>query len=239
VTGEDDRPEATTQSTQPAAAPAEEHERASIIRGISRVPNWLNYWVPLTSGVIALVVSLITYYNSTQDPEILLILPNQVYASEAAQGGGDLRPDAFYVQPNFVATGNNDRTELVRTMSLQIEPGPEGRPLVLRWSEQGRWDFTEGFQVMKRTYFYSSDAAPFLVSPNQAQQPLSVFSVPGEWVLAPDTTYRLTLTAFRAVASTPLVATADLNVPAATVEAFKTQTQQSIITLPVVPLVTP
>jgi hypothetical protein len=252
-TGETSEPKPATPVTpaeaglQPTAQPVhpgpestrarEKRSAFALFPGIARMPTWLNFWVPLTASMLSLAVAIYSLIISTQDPELLLILPNQVYLSEIEAGGSEFHPSRVYLQPNFVSTGNNDRTELIRTLTLKVEPGPDGGPLTLDWREQGSWDFTEGLQVMIRSYTYSADAAPMLVNPNQAQQPVAVFDVPTDWTLQPDAPYRLTLTADRAVAARPLAGTAEMTVPAELIDAFKTQTQQTILTVPLMPIV--
>ncbi len=78
-----------------------------------------------------------------------------------------------------------------------------------------------------------------LISPSQAQQPLCAFRVPEEWELRPDTDYRLTLTADRAVASQPLRAAVTINVSAEAIDIIKTQTQQTILGVSATPASSP
>lgn len=227
-------------NTPPTEDPSDiDKALSSVGSGLRKLPTSLNFWVPLVSSILALILSLYSLIVSTQEPEVLLILPNRIYLSEAFEDPNIYHPGAVYLQPNLISTGNNSRNELIRDMTLRIEPESGGEPLTLRWREQGAWDFTDVMGEMVRGYSYTADAAPMLINPNQAQQPLSLFPIETNWTLQPDQPYRLTLTANRAVASTPLVARATMAVTAQQIDEMKSQTRQTIMAVPITPLIGP
>jgi hypothetical protein len=198
----------------------------------TNLPNGLAIWVPIVTSIVSLVLAIISIVISTQDPEVVLIMPSQVYFGETEIGGNDFYATEVYLQPNFVGTGNNNRIELIKRMTLRVE-APGESPMTLDWTEQGRWDFQEGqSQVMVRTFVYGADASPLLVSPNNAGQPLCLFRVPPDWVLKPDVLYHLTLTADRSVVSRPLVGVVEAKASAQAIDAIKQQTQQTILAVP-------
>jgi hypothetical protein len=191
--------------------------------GFSQLPGWLNFWVPIVTSLFSFVFALSSLVISTQDPEIVLIMPSRVVVDDADEGADSpFHPSAFYLQPNFVGTGNNGRVELVSQMSLHIEPEGGGPADTLEWSEQGSWTFAEGVNAIQaREYVYAADAAPLLVSPNNAQQPLCVFPNSSSYELRPGVKYVLTLTAERAVAARPIVASVEMMVTKEQIDAYK------------------
>lgn len=186
---------------------------------LARAPNWLNFWVPLSASILSLILAVVSLVVSTQDPGVVIILPSRVIMDDADLGADTpFHPANIYLQPNLVGTGNNNRIELVTRLTLDLQPVDGGPSATSEWTQQGRWDFTEGtvdaagFSFSTRSFVYLADAAPLLVSPNNAQQPLCVFPMPAGFELKPDTKYRLTLTADRVVADKPLTAIGELSV---------------------------
>jgi hypothetical protein len=153
-------------------------------------------WVPLTAAFLSLILSIASIVISLRQPEVLLILPDQV---RVAQGRGS--GSAFvYLQPAFVSTGQNDRVEVIRDMTLQVQPA-SGAGVSFRWDEQARLvgDADSG----TLSYQYVADAVPLLESPRSASAPLCLFDAPDGWFFAPGT-YTFTLVADRVVSSDPI-----------------------------------
>ena len=178
---------------------------------VQGVQNWLRNWVPLVASLMSLILAVVSIVVSTHDPGVVVFLPSRIIMDDADLGADTpFHPANIYLQPNFVGTGNNSRIEVLNNLVLTIEPDRGSPRTVAEWTEQGEWDFVDGVvdayggTSSTRSYTYSADAAPLLVSPNNAQQPLCVFPLPSGFELKPNTRYRLTLTADRAVAGKPL-----------------------------------
>ena len=192
------------------------------------VQNWVRNWVPLAAALLSLILAIVSLVVATHDPGVVIILPSRVIMDDADLGADTpFRPANLYIQPNFVGTGNNNRIELVTSISLALQAVDGGPSATSEWNQQGRWDFTEGtidaagFSIPARAFVYLADAAPLLVSPNNAQQPLCVFPIPVGFEIKPDTKYRLTLTADRAVADKPLTAIGEFSVTKEQINIFK------------------
>ncbi|MEP7158415.1 MAG: hypothetical protein ABI797_03235 [Chloroflexota bacterium] len=154
-------------------------------------------WVPLTAALLSLPLSAAAILISLQQPEVLVILPDQV---RIAQGRGSGAAYA-YLQPAFVSTGRNERIEVIRDMDLEVA-GP-GQPAVFRWTQQLR--LVGGTDGDGLSYEYVADAVPLLVSPRNAAAPLSLFEAPQSWFFSPgDYTFRLV--ADRVITGEPLTA---------------------------------
>jgi hypothetical protein len=79
-------------------------------------------WVPLTAALLSLPLSATAILISLQQPEVLLILPDQVRVAQGRPSGAAY----LYLQPAFVSTGRNERIEVIRDMRLDVS-GPGGR----------------------------------------------------------------------------------------------------------------
>ncbi len=169
-------------------------------------------WVPLAASLVSLVLSIGAFIASTQQPEVMLILPDQI---RVAQGRGS--GSAFvYLQPAFVSTGQSERVEVIRGMSLTVQP-PAGEAATFAWDEQVQLAEERGERRL--SYRYVADAVPILVGPRSASAPLCLFDAPDGWFFAPGT-YTFTLTAHRVVASEPVRATFSITLTAENVAFF-------------------
>jgi hypothetical protein len=153
-------------------------------------------WVPLAASLLSLILSIGSIVIATRDPTVLLILPDQVRFAQATSDGYAY----VYLQPTFVSTGNNDRVEVIRGMRLLVSD-PSGATAELAWDEVGEFSFSSVDQAL--SYEYVGDAAPMLVAPDQAQNPLALFQGPPGWLLQAGT-YQIELVADREVATAPL-----------------------------------
>ena len=153
-------------------------------------------WVPLAGATLSLILSVTSIIVSTREPEVVLIVPEVVRVAQ----GEDYGFAYMYVQPALVSTGQNDRVEVIRDLSLLVEPEDGGESATFEWDEQARLVPDEDGEL---TYQYVADALPLLVSPRSAQAPFCVFNGPDGWYFEAGT-YRLTIEAQRVVASTPL-----------------------------------
>ena len=62
-------------------------------------------WVPLTAALLSLPLSAAAILLSLQQPEVLVILPDQVRVAQGHQSGAAY----LYQQPAFLSTGRNER----------------------------------------------------------------------------------------------------------------------------------
>jgi hypothetical protein len=148
-------------------------------------------WVPLAAALLALPLSATALFVSVQQPEVVLILPDQVRVALGRQSGSSY----LYFQPAFVSTGRNDRVEVIRDMHLEVTP-EGGSAVLFDWSQQIRLvnDLAGG----GLRYEYVADAVPLLISPRDAAAPLSLFDGPDGWFFTAGT-YTFELTADRVV----------------------------------------
>ena len=86
-------------------------------------------WVPLVAAMLSLVLSVTSIYVATRQPDVLLIMPAVVRLA----GGHATGYSYAYLQPAFVSTGNNDRVEVIRDMTLTIRPAAGGTETVMEW----------------------------------------------------------------------------------------------------------
>ncbi len=152
-------------------------------------------WVPLVAAILSLVLSIASIYVATRQPDVLLLMPSVVRLA----GGHASGHSYVYLQPAFVSTGNNDRVEVIRNMSLTVRPDGGGPRVDLAWKGQGELVGSGG----TLTYKYTGDAVPLLISPRAAAAPLSLFEAPRGWFFGAGI-YEFTLVAYRVMASEPL-----------------------------------
>ncbi|HEY8136043.1 MAG TPA: hypothetical protein VIF08_08400 [Candidatus Limnocylindrales bacterium] len=151
-------------------------------------------WVPLAAALLSLPLSAAAILISLQQPEVLVILPDQVRVAQGHQSGAAY----LYLQPAFVSTGRSERIEVIRDMRLEVS-GP-GEPTDLEWTQQLRLVSQPGGGL---SYEYVGDAVPLLVSPRDAAAPLALFEAPQGWFFtAGDYTFKLV--ADRVITGQPL-----------------------------------
>ena len=177
------------------AAQLSDRARTGLVRFVSL------RWVPLTAALLSLTLSVVAIYTSTQQPAVSVLMPSQVRIAQGRSTGGAY----LYLQPAFVNTAQNNRVEVIRTMTLHVAPADASASAAdFAWTEQLRLvtDPASG----QLTYQYVADAVPLVVSPSNAASPLALFEAPHGWFFAAST-YQFTLTADRVVAGSPLSAT--------------------------------
>lgn len=210
------------------STPRERSARWRAFLGFTKVPGWLNFWVPIIASIFSLVIAVYGLIVATEDPEVVVLMPRHVIMDDADAGADvPFAPENIFLQLSFVGTGNNNRIELISSITLRLEPEAGGPSTMLEWAEQGDWDFVDplsggqGHALSERIYVYRGDAAPLLVGPNNAQQLLCVFPMRERYVLTPGVRYRLTLTAERVVAGKPLAASGLITVSAEEISYLK------------------
>lgn len=180
------------------AAELRERARRPLLRIITLA------WVPLTASFVSLILSVAAIYVSTQQPEVLLVMPDQIRIAQGHDSGS-----AFvYLQPAFVSTGKNERAEVISDMTLAVTTA-SASPQTFTWTEQVQ--LVGDAQSDGLSYQYAGDAVPLLVSARTAASPVCLFDAPDGFFFAPGT-YTFTLSANRIVASAPLQATFSVTV---------------------------
>jgi hypothetical protein len=190
-----------------SAAPGKASSSTSRPSLFSNVPQWLSLWVPIVTAIISLAISLYTLAVTTVEPEVLLIMPDQVRISQGAQSG-----PLLYVQPVFISTGLSERTEVITGIRLQVEAVDQSRSGVeFVWDEQGTWAVDPSTQNFN--WVFAGDPGPFLVSPKNAQFFMGLFIGPSDWLFEPGT-YRITMIADRITNSRSLNAGIEISLSA-------------------------
>lgn len=194
--------------------------RATVERAVSLS------WVPLVAALVSLVLSVGNLVLATREPHVLVILPDQIRVVQGVNVGFAY----VYLQPAFVSTGQNDRVEVIKTMSLRVVPDKGGRPADFRWDEQAQLVYDQATKQLN--YVYVADAVPLLVSPKSAHVPFSVFNGPPGWYFEAGT-YRATLVAARVVASSALEASFTFALSADHVDFLNRSRGKSFLALPI------
>jgi hypothetical protein len=224
-----DAPETATDKPWQEAQPEKANVTAKSLVSFQGVQSWLIIWVPIAASLLSLIIAVVSIIVATYDPGVVVILPSRVVMDDADLGADTpFHPDNVYLQPNFVGTGNNNRIEVMSSLKLTIAPEGGGSPTEAAWIEQGTWDFVDGVidsagsTVSTRSFVYAADAAPLLISPNNAQQPLCVFALPPGFEFRPNVRYVFTLTAERVVAGKPLTAVGHVILSQEEIDYYKT-----------------
>lgn len=167
------------------------------------IPESLSVWVSIITAVISLAISLYTLVITTYQPEVLLIMPNQVRITQGGQSG-----PLLYVQPVFISTGLSERVEVITALRVQVEPSDRSAAAVdFVWDEQGTWVVDPDTQWFN--WVFTGDSGPFLVSAENAQNFTGLFIGPREWLFEPGE-YRITVVADRITDAQPLEGTVEV-----------------------------
>lgn len=182
-------------------------------------------WVPITAALLSLPLSAAAILLSLQQPEVVLILPDQIRVAQGRESGSAY----VYLQPAFVSTGRNDRIEVIRDMVLEVAP-PTGERVSFEWEQQLR--LVSDPQTGGLRYEYVADAVPLLVSPRDASAPLSLFDAPDGWFFQPGV-YTFTLIADRVVTGQPLSDQFRLTISAENVSFLDLPGAEQFLTFPI------
>ncbi len=184
-------------------------------------------WVPLTAALLSLPISAAALWLSVQQPEVLVILPDQIRVVQGRQSGSAY----VYLQPSFVSTGRNERVEVIRGMTLDATPpAGAGEAATFEWNQQLR--LVSDPATGGLSYEYLADAVPLLVGPRSAASPLSLFDAPEGWHFGPGT-YAFTLTAERVVTGDQLRATFHLTLTEDNIAFLDSPGQEQFLALPI------
>jgi hypothetical protein len=181
-------------------------------------------WVPLTAALLSLPLSAAAILLSLQQPELVVILPDQVRVAQGRQSGAAY----VYLQPAFVSTGSNERIEVIRDMLLQVS-GANGPATDFNWTQQLRLVNNPDGGL---SYEYVADAVPLLVGPRDAASPLSLFEAPPGWFFSPGE-YTFTLVADRVVTGQPLSDEFRVTLSAENIAFLDQPGQEQFLTLPI------
>jgi len=182
-------------------------------------------WVPLTAALLSLPLSAAAIFLSLQQPELILILPDQIRVAQGRESGSAY----VYLQPAFVSTGRNERIEVIRDMALEVTP-PVGDMASFEWDQQLRLVSDPDTGGLR--YEYVADAVPLLVSPREASAPLSLFDAPDGWFFQPGE-YTFSLLADRVVTGQPLTGEFSLTITAENVAFLDQPGPERFLTFPI------
>ena len=182
-------------------------------------------WVPLTAALLSLTLSIIAIYTATQQPSVSLLMPDQVRVAQGRSSGAAY----LYLQPAFVNTAQNNRVEVIESMTLHVT-APDSTSADFTWTQQLR--LRTDPQTGGLTYEYVADALPLVVSPSNAASPLSLFEAPRGWFFGVGT-YQFTLTADRVVAASALTARFEVTLSQADIDTLEQPGPDIFITLPI------
>lgn len=198
-----------------------------VVRGRRLMRGFVSLkWVPMAGALLALPLSAAALWVSLQQPQVMLIMPDQVRVAQGLESGSAY----VYLQPAFVNTGANNRAEVIRDMSLQVSAG-EGST-TFRWDQQLR--LVGGASSDGLSYEYVGDAVPLPVTPSTATAPLSLFDAPDGWHFTPGT-YTLTLEAQRVVLGDVLRASFTLTLTADHLELLSRPGTEQFLTFDISP----
>ncbi len=187
------------ESTESDRVRPAEHKPSSF----SRLPESLATWVSIITAILSLAISLYTLAITNYEPEMLLIMPNQVRIVQ----GGNSGP-LIYIQPMFISTGLSERIEVITSIRVQIAPVNQAlNPVEFVWDEQGTWIVDPATQNFD--WAFTGDSGPFLVSAKNAQFFTGLFIGPSHWLFEPGR-YQITLIADRITNSQPLRASVEV-----------------------------
>lgn len=181
-------------------------------------------WVPLAAALLSLPLSAFALYLTVQQPQVTLIMPDQVRVAQGRQSGAAY----VYLQPAFVSTGANDRVEVIGDMALEVVT-PAGETVSFAWTQQLRLvDDGDGTGL---SYEYVADAIPLLISPRQAAAPLALFNAPAGWHFAAGR-HTVRLVADRVVTGQPLSESFALDITQANIDFLEQPGPELFLTFP-------
>jgi hypothetical protein len=165
--------------------------------------------VPIVLSIVSLLVAIIGLRLSMQNPKAHLDLPDFVRVQQGEQAPGGAGQTNIYVQPSFVSTNSNTRSEVIEDLKLIVKPR-QGKPLEFLWLDQGEWlspDPTQpqsGDSHYAQYYNITSDPTPLVVNPGAAVTPVLHFSAPSADFQFKEGIYDFIVTANRAIVSEPI-----------------------------------
>jgi hypothetical protein len=185
-------------------------------------------WVPLMAALLSLPLSATALFLSVQQPEVIMILPDQTRVAQGRSSGAAY----VYLQPAFLSTGRNERIEVIRDMRLEVTSEAGAATATFEWSQVLRLVSDPDSGAL--SYQYEADAVPLLVSPRDAAAPLSLFSAPPGWFFAPGS-YRFRVVAERVITDSQLVGEFRLTLTQADLDLLEQPGPDQFLTMPIAP----
>ena len=148
------------------------------------LPTKFAAWIALPAAFLAMIPNLLTYceyQNKMKDPQMDWGMPDRVRLVQY-QGGNEAIIEA-YVQPTFVNRGLNEKVDVIRGMSLSVEPAKGDSPaLDFRWRNHGKFSAatTDGSSTKCVAEEYTGDTTSLVVAPNQPLAPVVLFGPKAE-----------------------------------------------------------
>lgn len=177
---------------------------------IRAVPGFMNKWVPFTIALTSFIVSMYTFFVTTREPVVDVVLPQTIRVSVNWNA-----PTPFsmaFLQPSFVHAGPSQQVEVVETMRLIFTPPGSAvtTRYTLPWRETGK--FYQETTSPAINYLWIADPAPLLLSRETAQSPLALFYGDPDLVWAPGV-WTAELRGTRAAGDPDLVARFTFEIP--------------------------
>lgn len=146
------------------------------------VPGFMSKWVPFTIAIASFVVSMYTFFVTTREPVVDVVLPQNIRVSVSSHA-----TDPFsiaFLQPTFVHAGPSQRVEVVESMRLIFTaPDDTTTRFTMPWRETGA--FYQEPTSPAISYRWVADPSPVLLSRETAQSPLGVFYGDSDLVWSP------------------------------------------------------
>jgi hypothetical protein len=178
--------------------------------------------LPVGVSLVSLVIAIYSVLLTRHAPQVVMTMPDRVRVVQE----GNLA--YLYLQPRFVNTGNNQRNEVISGMVANVQPVAGGESATFVWDEQGAWLFDHASRSL--TWQFVSDPGPLVVSPNNPQLPICLFTSAPGWKWQPGA-YRVIVTAERTIQHAPLRAQLEFTLDQHTVDVISNQSG-TFLTIP-------
>ncbi|OLZ62009.1 hypothetical protein AVW11_24070 [Streptomyces amritsarensis] len=137
----------------------------------------LHVWSATVTSVVALALSIINLILLQKDPRLDVSLPAVIRLDNYSGSG------LVYIQPALTTSQDTDEVEVVRTLGLELRPAEEDRAVKdphFIWRELGKWEYGEKSNALD--YVVIGDPTPVVISRNQPQRPVALFSA-RDWIV--------------------------------------------------------
>jgi hypothetical protein len=160
-----------------AAPGAPDARRSPEPRPARSLAERLNTWIPMSTAVAALTLSVITWAQSRSEPDVTMNLPSIMRI-----GGNQFD---VYIQPSFSVPREYDSAARISSVRLRftLDGAPQGEQPEFFWLDSGVFgELPDGFG-----WTYEADPAPFVVGHQEPQRPTIRFNsekqliAPGRW----------------------------------------------------------
>ncbi|MFD9083595.1 hypothetical protein [Streptomyces erythrochromogenes] len=138
----------------------------------------LHVWSATVTSVAALTLSIINLILLQKDPHLDVSLP-AVIRLDSYNGLG-----LFYIQPTLTTSQDTDEVDVVSTLGLELRSAQKNRAVEdphFIWHELGKWEY--GAKSNALDYVVVGDPTPMVISRNQPQRPVALFSA-RDWIIS-------------------------------------------------------